>query len=125
MGLMNLFGLFGKKQERAQAAAISDRSDAARGGKFKRSTTVTGGAADCALDLGAALAGAKSSAPKRNPARLMRRASCRMRKLGHEDAAGRWLSRWDIHLLYKQGMALTKIREVFGHQAMRWAVTGR
>ena len=106
MGLMNLFGLFGKKpavtptrqQERAKERQEQAQAEA---------TT------------------AMSSAPKRNPARLMRRASCRMRKLGHEDAAGQWMSRWDIHLLYKQGMALPKIREVFGHQAMRWAVTGR
>lgn len=37
------------------SASISDRSDAALDVNFKRSTTVTGDAADCALDLGVAL----------------------------------------------------------------------
>ena len=104
MGLMNLFGLFGKKaakQERQQ-----ERHD---------------GAGEPAVQP--PLSSTKAAAV--NPARLMRRTSCRERKAGHADASGRWMSKFDIHLLYKRGMTLPKIREVFGYQATRWAVMGR
>lgn len=107
MGLMNLFGLFGKKpavtptrqQERAKEREAEKAADA---------TTPP-----------------MTTARAVNPARRIQRLSCRARKQGHEDASGKWMSKFDIHLLYKRGMALPKIREVFGHQAMRWAVTGR
>ena len=110
MGLMNLFGLFGKKpvttptrqQERAKERQEQAQTEA--------TTTLPSGQVQRVAV---------------NPARRMQRLSCRGRKLGHENAAGQWMSRFDIHLLYKRGMALSKIREVFGHQAMRWAVTGR